>query len=210
MTEALSTEGAVAVAVESMLIEARSIEHAADSLALVLIDAVELIRSARGRVVVSGLGKSGHIGAKIAATLTSTGTPAQFVHAAEAMHGDSGAARSDDVALLISNSGETTEVCRFASMLAAWNVPIIAMTSNSESTLARMAQVHLDIGVEKEADPLGLAPTASTTVTLAVGDAIAAALMTLSGFTPEEFAARHPGGSLGQLLHETQTNGGTP
>lgn len=204
----VSSAGAVAVAREAMLIEARSIERASEHLAPGLIDAIELLRNVRGRVLVSGLGKSGHIGAKIAATLTSTGTPAQFVHSAEALHGDSGAARGDDAAILISNSGETLEVCRFASMLSAWNVPIIAMTSNPASTLARSAQVHLDIGVEREADPLDLVPTASIAVTLAIGDALAAGLMIVSGFTPEDFAARHPGGSLGAELGGSGMDGG--
>ena len=193
-------EAALAAARESMLIEARAITRTADIVGPALADAIGVIRGARGRVIVSGLGKSGHIGAKIAATLASTGTPAQFVHSTEALHGDSGMATPDDVAILISNSGETVEVCHFASMLNAWGVPIIAMARNPGSTLVRAAQVFLDISVEREADPLGLAPTASTATTLAVGDALAAALMTLSQFTAEDFAARHPGGSLGVQL----------
>lgn len=205
---AVTVHDAVAVALDSMRIEARSIERAAEHLADDLVAAVELIRATRGRVLVSGLGKSGHIGGKIAATLASTGTPAQFIHAGEALHGDSGAAKAhDDVGLLISNSGETAEVCRFGSMLTSWDVPVIAMTSKPGSTLARLAKVHLDISVEREADPLRLAPTASTTVTLSIGDALAAALMTLSGFTSEQFADRHPGGPLGLLLTPDQEGG---
>lgn len=194
---------AVAVGVTAMRIEAEAVAVAAERVAPELADAIRLIRAARGRVLVSGLGKSGHIGAKMAATLASTGTPAQFVHSSEALHGDSGTATPDDVAILISNSGETAEVNHFATMLKAWGVPRIAMTSRPSSTLARLCDVHLDIRVEREADPLGLAPTSSATVTLAIGDALAAALMTMSGFTSEEFAKRHPGGSLGAKLGAT-------
>ncbi|MCA1736176.1 MAG: SIS domain-containing protein [Actinobacteria bacterium] len=190
----------IAAALSCMLIEAHAIENAADTLGPQLLEAIELISRAEGRVLVSGLGKSGLVGAKIAATLASTGTPAHFVHAGEALHGDSGVVTKFDVAILISNSGETTEVCRFASMLAAWQVPVIAMTARSDSTLARSAQVVLDLWVEKEGDPLGLAPTASTAVTLALGDALAVGLMTLNGFTTDDFAARHPGGALGAAL----------
>lgn len=198
----LEHRNAVAIARESMLNEARSIERAAAALGPALDDAIDLIQASTGRVLVSGLGKSGHIGAKIAATLMSTGTPAQFVHSSDALHGDSGAATPADVAILISNSGETDEVCRFGTMLDGWGVPIIALTSDPSSKLARLARVHLDIGVERESDPLGLAPTASAAVTLAIGDALAVALMSVSGFTPEDFAARHPGGSLGRLLYD--------
>lgn len=191
---------AVAAGVRAMQIEASAISVAADRVAPELVAAVQLIRRASGRVLVSGIGKSGHVGAKIAATLASTGTPAQFVHSSEALHGDSGMATPNDVAILISNSGETVEVNQFASMMKRWGVPMIAMTRDPASTLARLCDVHLDIRVEQEADPLGLAPTSSTTLTLAIGDALAATLMTLSGFTPEQFAERHPGGSLGAQL----------
>lgn len=194
---------AVAAGVTAMRIEADAVAAAAERIAPELTDAVRLIRASRGRVLVSGLGKSGHVGAKIAATLASTGTPAQFVHSSEALHGDSGMATPDDVAILISNSGETAEVNHFARMLKSWGVPRIAMSRDPSSTLARLCDVHLDIRVEREADPLGLAPTSSATVTLAIGDALAAALMTLSGFTSEEFAKRHPGGSLGAQLGVT-------
>ncbi|SJM59592.1 Arabinose 5-phosphate isomerase [Actinomycetales bacterium JB111] len=166
--------------------------------------AARLVRSRRGKVVVSGLGKSGLIGAKIAATLASTGTSAHFVHAADALHGDSGAVSSEDVALLISNSGTTAEVCRFASMLGGWGVPVIAMTGDAGSTLARAAAVVLDISVPGEADPLGLAPTSSSLVTLAAGDALAACLMTTAGFTAADFGARHPGGALGERTAPTR------
>lgn len=193
-------EAAVSAGVLAMRIEASAIEAAAARVAPQLQDAVRLIRGASGRVLVSGIGKSGHVGAKIAATLASTGTPAQFVHSSEALHGDSGMATAVDVAILISNSGETAEVNHFAGMLRRWGVPMIAMTRDPGSTLARLCDVTLDIQVDREADPLGLAPTSSTAVTLAIGDALAAVLMTLSGFTPEQFAERHPGGSLGAQL----------
>jgi arabinose-5-phosphate isomerase len=193
-------DAAVLAGVGAMRIEANAIAVAADRIAPQLGAAVRLIRQARGRVLVSGIGKSGHVGAKIAATLASTGTPAQFVHSAEALHGDSGMATPDDVAILISNSGETAEVNQFAAMLQRWGVPIIAMTRDPSSTLSRRSNVNLDIAVDREADPLGLAPTSSTTVTIAIGDALAAVLMTMSGFTPEQFHERHPGGSLGAQL----------
>ncbi len=191
---------AVAVGVRALEIEAAAIAAATERIAPDLRAAAALIRGAGGRVLVSGIGKSGHVAAKIAATLASTGTPAQFVHSSEALHGDSGMATPSDVAILISNSGETAEVNQFAGMLGRWGVPMIAMTRNPTSTLARLCDVHLDISVDREADPLGLAPTSSTTLTMAIGDALAAVLMTLSGFTPEQFAERHPGGSLGAQL----------
>jgi arabinose-5-phosphate isomerase len=193
-------DDAVTAGITAMRIEARAIATASERVAPGLGAAARLIRDARGRVLVSGIGKSGHIGAKMAATLASTGTPAQFVHSSEALHGDSGMATPQDVGILISNSGETAEVNQFAAMLRRWGVPTIAMTRDPASTLASLCQVHLDISVDREADPLGLAPTSSTTLTLAIGDALAAVLMTLSGFTSEQFAERHPGGSLGAQL----------
>lgn len=196
----MDEDAAVVAGITAMRIEAEAIQAAAERIAPELAGAVRLVRRARGRVLVSGIGKSGHVGAKIAATLASTGTPAQFVHSSEALHGDSGMATPDDVAILISNSGETAEVNHFASMLRRWAVPTIAMTRDPSSTLARLCDLHLDIRVDREADPLGLAPTSSTTLTLAIGDALAAALMTMSGFTSEQFAERHPGGSLGAQL----------
>ena len=195
-----SLDGAIRAGVGSMRIEANAIMLAADRVAPQLRAAVRLIRSASGRVLISGIGKSGHIGAKIAATLASTGTPAQFVHSSEALHGDSGMTTPSDVAVLISNSGETAEVNQFARMLRRWCVPMIAMTRDPGSSLAQLCDVHLDISVDREADPLGLAPTTSTTVTIAIGDALAAVLMTMSGFTREQFAERHPGGSLGAQI----------
>ncbi len=157
----------------------------------------------RGRIVVTGLGKSGHISGKIAATLASTGTPAFFVHAGEASHGDIGMITRDDVVLALSNSGETAEILTLVPVLKRLGVPLIALTGNARSTLAQAATVHLDIGVPAEACPLNLAPTASTTAALAVGDALAVTLLKARGFTEEDFARSHPAGTLGRrlLLH---------
>jgi arabinose-5-phosphate isomerase len=157
----------------------------------------------RGRIVVTGMGKSGHIGNKIAATLASTGSPAFFVHPGEASHGDLGMITPHDVVLALSNSGETSELLTILPLLKRLGTPLIAMTGNPASTLARESEVHLDVSVEKEACPLGLAPTSSTTATLVMGDALAVALLQARGFTAEDFALSHPGGSLGRrlLLH---------
>jgi len=159
--------------------------------------------SCRGRVIVTGMGKSGHIAGKIAATLASTGTPSFFMHAAEASHGDIGMITREDVLLCISNSGETAEVLLMIPHVSRLGVPLIAITGNAKSNLARAATVHLDVSVAEEACPLNLAPTASTTATLALGDALAVALLEARGFTSQDFARSHPGGALGRklLLH---------
>ncbi|MEJ2575420.1 MAG: KpsF/GutQ family sugar-phosphate isomerase [Gammaproteobacteria bacterium] len=159
--------------------------------------------SCTGRIVVTGMGKSGHIGSKIAATLASTGSPAFFVHPGEASHGDLGMITAGDVVLALSNSGETPEIATILPLIKRRGVPLISMTGNPASTLAREAEVSLDVSVEKEACPLGLAPTASTTAALAMGDALAIALLQARGFTANDFALSHPGGSLGRrlLLH---------
>ena len=156
-----------------------------------------------GRIVVTGMGKSGHIGSKIAATLASTGTPAFFVHPGEASHGDLGMIKPEDVVLALSNSGETNEVNLILPLLKRLGVKIVAMTGNPGSTLARHADAHIDVSVSREACPLGLAPTSSTTAALVMGDALAIALLEARGFTAEDFALSHPGGSLGRrlLLH---------
>lgn len=159
-----------------------------------------LMMQCEGRVVVTGMGKSGHIGGKIAATLASTGTPAFFVHPGEASHGDLGMITPGDVVLALSNSGETSEVLTILPLLKRMKVPLIALTGNRASTLAREAEVHIDVGVAKEACPLNLAPTASTTAALVMGDALAVALLQARGFTHEDFALSHPGGSLGKRL----------
>jgi arabinose-5-phosphate isomerase len=162
--------------------------------------ACRLMLACAGRVVVIGMGKSGHIGSKIAATLASTGTPAFFVHPGEASHGDLGMITRQDVVLALSYSGETGEIVTLLPLLKRLQVPLIAMTGKPASTLAQTAEVHLDVSVAMEACPLNLAPTASTTATLAMGDALAVALLEARGFTPEDFAMSHPGGSLGRRL----------
>ena len=162
--------------------------------------ACELMFNCRGRVIVIGMGKSGHIGGKIAATLASTGTPAFFVHPGEASHGDLGMVTIDDVILTISNSGETGEVLAIIPVLKRIGAKIIAMTGKPDSTLAKLADTHVCVKVSQEACPLGLAPTSSTTATLVMGDALAVALLNARGFTADDFALSHPGGSLGKRL----------
>ena len=163
-------------------------------------EACNFMLHCKGRIVVTGMGKSGHIGNKIAATLASTGSPSFFVHPGEASHGDLGMITPQDVVLAMSNSGETGELVTIVPIIKRLGVPLISMTGNPESTLAREADVALDISVSKEACPLGLAPTASTTATLAMGDALAVALLEARDFTEEDFARSHPGGSLGRRL----------
>jgi arabinose-5-phosphate isomerase len=167
------------------------------------ISACSTCLDCQGRVVVTGMGKSGHVAGKIAATLASTGTPAFFVHPGEASHGDLGMITATDVVLAISNSGETPEILTILPLIKRLGVPLIAMTGRPDSTLALAADAHLDVAVDKEACPLNLAPTASTTATLAMGDALAVALLHSRGFTREDFAFSHPGGLLGRrlLLH---------
>lgn len=162
--------------------------------------ACQLMFDCQGRVIVIGMGKSGHIGGKIAATLASTGTPAFFVHPGEASHGDLGMVTSDDVVLTISNSGETAEVIAITPVIKRIGAKLIAMTNNPKSTLAKLADTHICIKVSQEACPLGLAPTSSTTATLVMGDAIAVSLLNARGFTADDFALSHPGGSLGKRL----------
>ncbi len=162
--------------------------------------AVEIIFKSKGRVVVTGMGKSGLVGKKIAATLSSTGTPAFFLHPAEASHGDLGMVTSDDVIIAISNSGETDELVGLIPFLKRFNVSLISMTGDPNSTLSKAAEVNLDVSVKEEACPLGVVPTASTTATLAMGDAVAVALLMKRGYKEEDFAFFHPGGSLGKKL----------
>ncbi len=164
------------------------------------VDAVRKILEVRGRVVVMGMGKSGHVGRKIAATLASTGTPAMFVHPAEASHGDLGMIKAVDLVLAISNSGEVEELTVILPVVKRQGVPLIAITGRADSTLARHADIVLDAGVAKEACPLNLAPTASTTAQMAMGDALAVALLDARGFGSEDFARSHPGGALGRKL----------
>jgi arabinose-5-phosphate isomerase len=191
---------ALAKAREVLEIEARAILDLVGRLDQHFPRAVELIMNCRGRVVVSGIGKSGHIARKIASTLASTGTPAFFVHPAEASHGDLGMVAREDAFIALSNSGESAELLAIVPLLKRQGAKLIALTGNPDSTLAREADVHLYAGAEKEACPLNLAPTASTTAALALGDALAVALMQAKGFTRDAFAAAHPGGVLGRKL----------
>ena len=185
---------------EVLAIEADALRALSDSLDGSFSRACEAVLACEGRVVVSGIGKSGHIGRKIAATLASTGTPAFFVHPAEAAHGDLGMIVDGDVVLAISNSGERDEIAVILPALKRKNITLIGMTGRPESTLARHADIHLTVAVPQEACPLGLAPTSSTTAALALGDALAVALLRARAFTPDDFALSHPAGSLGKRL----------
>lgn len=175
----------------------RALENRVDD---TFVNACELILACKGRVIVTGMGKSGHIGKKIAATLASTGTPSFFVHPGEASHGDLGMITAEDVVIGISNSGSSAEVVTLLPLLKRLNIPLISMAGKADSPLAEAATVHLDISVISEACPLNLAPTSSTTVTLVMGDALAIALLEARGFTAEDFAFSHPGGALGRKL----------
>ncbi|MCZ6559011.1 MAG: KpsF/GutQ family sugar-phosphate isomerase [SAR324 cluster bacterium] len=187
----------------ALQIEIEGLNGLLDRLGAPFEEAVRLIMDRKGKVIVAGVGKSGHVGRKIAGTLASTGTMALFLHPAEAIHGDLGVVTQDDVMLAISNSGQTEELIRLLAPLRRIGVPVIAMTGNPDSELARRAEIHLDVSVEKEACPMGLAPTASTTAALAMGDAIAVCLLELRNFTPEDYAVFHPGGNLGKQLVTT-------
>ena len=191
---------ALALAREVLRIEAQALEALASRLDARFLDAVSLLLQCSGRVVVCGLGKSGHVGRKFAATLASTGTPALFVHAAEAAHGDLGMVTPDDVLVALSYSGESAELLTIVPAVKRDGTPMIAMTGAAGSSLARLADVHLDCRVEREACPLNLAPTSSTTAMLALGDALAIACMDARGFGPDDFARSHPGGALGRQL----------
>src|ERR1035437_6453927 len=175
-------------------------ERLGDSLGESFLAALELILGSRGRVIVSGIGKSGHIARKIAATLASTGTPSYFVHAAEAVHGDLGMITRNDILIALSNSGENDELLIIVPLIKRQGGRLIAITGNPSSSLAQTADVHLDAGVKEEACPLNLAPTASTTAALALGDALAVALLDARGFSASDFARSHPGGVLGRRL----------
>lgn len=201
MTEdATAQEAALKSARNTLQLEAQAIINARARLDSSFTHAVEALLTCKGRVVVSGLGKTGHIARKIAATLASTGTPAFFLHAAEAVHGDLGMITSDDVLLAISYSGAGNELLAIVPAVKRMGASLISMTGNPHSELARQSDVHLDVSVEEEACPLNLAPTASTTVALAVGDALAVACLEARGFGSEDFARSHPGGALGRKL----------
>lgn len=190
----------IASAQRTIRIERESIEYLAARIDDNFTAACELIQGCRGRVIVTGMGKSGHIGNKIAATLASTGTPAFFVHPGEASHGDLGMITPDDVVLAISNSGTSSEITTILPLLKRMGTRLISMTGDASSPLAREADINLDISIKEEACPLGLAPTSSTTVTLVMGDALAVALLEAKGFSKEDFAFSHPGGALGRRL----------
>jgi arabinose-5-phosphate isomerase len=181
-------------------IEADAVREVKARLGAEFLAAHRIILETKGRVVVTGMGKSGHVGHKIASTLASTGTPAFFLHPAEASHGDLGMITADDVVIAISYSGESDEIGRILPLIKRRGARVIAITGRADSTLARESDVHLDVRVEKEACPLNLAPTASTTATLAMGDALAVALLDARGFASDDFAQHHPGGSLGRRL----------
>jgi arabinose-5-phosphate isomerase len=191
---------AVAMGRQVLEIEAAAVAALARRLGDAFRAAVQLILDSRGRVVVSGIGKSGHIARKLAATFASTGTPAYFVHAAEAVHGDLGMITRDDVLIAISNSGENDELLTIVPLVKRLGGKLIAITGNESSSLAHEADIHLDARVDQEACPLNLAPTASTTAALALGDALAVALLDARGFGAEDFARSHPGGALGRKL----------
>jgi arabinose-5-phosphate isomerase len=191
---------AIRLARETFDIEAAAVQGLKARMGDDFARTVQAMLGVRGRVVVMGMGKSGHVGRKIAATLASTGTPAMFVHPAEASHGDLGMIKAIDLVLAISNGGESDEITAILPVLKRLGVPLVAMTGNGKSTLARHADLVLDSGVEKEACPLNLAPTASTTAQLALGDALAVALLDARGFQAEDFARSHPGGALGRKL----------
>lgn len=203
MKSPLNEEKLVSRARQVLNIESAAVSALEARIGDTFIAACRLIQNCTGRVVVTGMGKSGHIGDKIAATFASTGTPAFFLHAAEASHGDIGMITPADVLLALSNSGETAELIAILPVIKRLGVGLIALTGKPQSTLARAADVVLDVSVSKEACPLNLAPTASTTATLAMGDALAVALLDARGFTEEDFARSHPGGNLGRrlLLH---------
>ncbi len=181
-------------------VEAQAVAHLASRIDANFVAACKLLFACKGRIVVTGVGKSGHIGGKIAATLASTGTPAFFVHSGEASHGDLGMITAQDVILALSNSGETTEILAILPLIKRLDISLIALTGNSESTLAKFATIHLDVSVKQEACPLGLAPTSSTTAALVMGDALAVSLLEARGFTRDDFAFSHPGGQLGRRL----------
>ena len=191
---------ALALARQVLEIEAGAISAVSARLGAAFVAAVELVLNCRGRVVVCGIGKSGHVGRKLAATLASTGTPAFFVHATEALHGDLGMITTDDVVIALSNSGETDELVTLLPHIKRAGAPIIALTGNEQSSLALAAHIRLDAAVDVEACPLGLAPTASTTAALALGDALALALLDARGFSAEDFIRAHPAGALGRRL----------
>jgi arabinose-5-phosphate isomerase len=195
-----ATSSALDLARDVLRIEAQEVQALADRLDDSFTRAIDIILACQGRVVVSGMGKSGHVGSKIAATLASTGTPAFFMHPAEASHGDLGMITTQDLVIALSNSGESDELLAIVPLLKRMGAKLISITGNPASTLAKESDVHLDASVSREACPLGLSPTASTTAALALGDALAVVLLKTRGFSAEDFARSHPGGALGRRL----------
>jgi arabinose-5-phosphate isomerase len=195
-----ATPDALSLARDVLNIEASAVQALSTRLDDSFINALNVVLQCEGRVIVSGMGKSGHIARKIAATLSSTGTPAYFVHPAEASHGDLGMITSQDVIIALSYSGESQELMTIVPVIKRQGAKLISMTGNPLSSLAKVSDVHLNAAVDKEACPMGLAPTASTTAALALGDALAVALLDAKGFGAEDFARSHPGGSLGRRL----------
>ena len=200
MPQKLTSDELITLAGEVLAIESRAVETLGSRLDQKFVDACNMCLDIPGRIVVTGMGKSGHISGKIAATLASTGTPAFFVHPGEASHGDLGMITAQDLLLAVSYSGETDEIITILPLVKRMGARLVTMTGNPNSTLAKAADVHLDVSVAEEACPLNLAPTASTTATLAMGDALAVALLKSRGFTAEDFAMSHPSGSLGKRL----------
>lgn len=196
----MTTTDYITPAQRTIAMEAQAVKLLHDRIDASFVDACKLMLGCTGRLIVTGMGKSGHIGNKIASTLASTGSPAFFVHPGEASHGDLGMITGNDLVLAISSSGTTAEVITLLPLIKRLNIPLISMTGDTHSILARTADVNLDISVSEEACPLGLAPTTSTTVTLVMGDALAIALLEARGFTAEDFAFSHPGGALGRKL----------
>jgi arabinose-5-phosphate isomerase len=196
----LTNDQLLALAAEVLEIESRAVKNLQNRLNDDFVTACQLCMDTQGRVVVTGIGKSGHVSNKIAATLASTGTPAFFMHPAEASHGDVGMITKNDLLLAVSYSGESEEVITILPVVKRMGAKLLSMTGNPDSTMAKAADVHLDISVTEEACPLNLAPTASTTATLAMGDALAVALLKNRGFTAEDFARSHPSGNLGKRL----------
>lgn len=192
------------IALQVIKEETKALKSLATSINEDFEKAIKLILNTKGKVIITGMGKSGLVGKKIAATLASTGTPSFFLHPAEAIHGDLGMISKEDIVIAISNSGETPELLAIIPTIKRWGNKVIAITNNKSSTLAKEADIHLFLNVGKEACPLNLAPTSSSTATLALGDAIAVTLLTLKGFTKEDFAKFHPGGSLGKKLMKVQ------
>mgnify|MGYP006272321949 CR=1 FL=1 len=193
-------EAGLKAANTTFITEIAMLQRQIDPLISAMPKLFEILASNQGRLIISGIGKSGHIGKKIAATLSSTGTPSFFIHSTEALHGDAGMVMQGDVVILISNSGNTAEVVRFAEVLKHLRIPIISITSSAESKLAKSSDVVIKLAMAKEGDPLNVAPMASSTATLVIGDAIASALMVLRSFTKDEFAVFHVSGSLGAAL----------